>query len=175
MSRAPKPIDPTASPRHRFDFTLRQLRGRAGFSLQGFARRLGKSVSYLSAVELAEARCTGAFAANCERVLDAAGELLPLWVQADRDWDQVRSPSSPAAVELVKALTVAEERMRALAGELARLRRQVGALAITSEPAPTVARASGFDASGSYCPYGMECSRGGERSVLFEVEELACP
>src|SRR6266536_469164 len=54
MSRAPKPIDPTASPRHRFGFTLRQLRTQAGFSLQGFAQRLDKSVSYLSAVELAE-------------------------------------------------------------------------------------------------------------------------
>jgi len=175
MSRAPKPIDPAASPRHRFGFTLRQLRGRAGFSLQGFARRLGKSVSFLSAVELAEVRCTRAFVADCEQVLTAPGELLQLWVQADRDWDQMRSPSSPAAVEVVKALTVAEERMRALAAELARLRRQVGALAITSERVPTVAPAGGFDASGSCCPYGMECSRGGERSVLFEVEELACP
>jgi hypothetical protein len=43
MSRALKPIDPTVSPRHSFGFTLRQLRGRAGFSLQGFARRLGAS------------------------------------------------------------------------------------------------------------------------------------
>ncbi len=62
-------------------------------------------------------------------------------MQADRDWDQVRSPSSPVAVEVVKALAVAEERMRTLAADLARLRRQVGALAATSEPAPTVAPA----------------------------------
>ena len=129
MSRAPKPIDPTASARHRFGFTLRQLRGRAGFSLQGFARRLGKSASFLSAVELAQVRCTRAFAAECERLLGAPGELLPLWVQADRNWDEVRSPSSPAAVEVVKALAVAEEHLHALAADLARLRRQVGAFA----------------------------------------------
>jgi len=88
MSRAPKPIDPAASARHRFGFTLRQLRSRAGHSLQGFARRVGKSDSYLSAVELAEARCTRAFAGDCERLLDAPGELLPLWEQADREWDR---------------------------------------------------------------------------------------
>ncbi len=35
MSRAPKPIDPTVSPRHRFGFTLRD---QAGHSLQGFTR-----------------------------------------------------------------------------------------------------------------------------------------
>ncbi len=50
------------------------------------ARRLGKSDSYLSAVELAQARCTRAFAADCERLLGAPGELLPLWEAADRDW-----------------------------------------------------------------------------------------
>ncbi len=127
MSRAPKPIDPTVSPRHRFGFTLRELRGQAGHSLQGFACRLGKSVSYLSVVELAQVRCTRAFAADCEQLLGAPGQLLPLWVQADRDWDQVRSPSSPAAVEVVQALAVAEERMWALAADLARLRRRVGA------------------------------------------------
>ncbi len=99
MSRAPKPIDPAASPRHRFGFTLRQLRGQAGHSLQGFARRLGKSDSYLSAVELAEARCTRAFAADCERLLGAQGRLLGLWAAADRDWNQrARFRPPPGAV-----------------------------------------------------------------------------
>ena len=176
MSRAPKPIDPTASPRHRFGFTLRELRGRAGFSLQGFARRLGKSDSYLSAVELAEVRCTGAFAADCERVLGAPGELLPLWVQADHDWDELCSPSSPAAVELVKALTVVEERMRALAGELARLRRHVGALAVTeqaatttSEPGPSVAPAG---RSGERLPLAALVA-GQRRRLSLSLGELA--
>ena len=136
MSRAPKLIDPTASPRHRFGFTLRQLRTQAGFSLHGLAHRLGKSVSYLSAVELAEVRCTRAFAADCERILGGVpGRLLPLWELADRDWDELRSPSPPAAVEVVRALLAAERHMRTLARELARLRRHVGALPI--EPAPT--------------------------------------
>jgi hypothetical protein len=30
MSRAPKPIDPAVSPRHRFGYTLRALRGERG-------------------------------------------------------------------------------------------------------------------------------------------------
>ncbi len=112
MSRAPKPIDPTVSARHRFGFTLRELRGRAGHSLQGFARRLGRSTSYLSAVELAQVRCTKAFAADCERLLGARGRLLPLWELADRDWTQLtgkrgqhRSPASAGA----RAVTVAGE------------------------------------------------------------------
>jgi transcriptional regulator with XRE-family HTH domain len=88
MSRAPNPIDPTVSPRHRFGFMLRALRGQRGFSLQGFARRLGKSVSYLSAVELAQARCTAAFVADCERLLEAPGRLTALWAAANEDWDR---------------------------------------------------------------------------------------
>jgi transcriptional regulator with XRE-family HTH domain len=147
MSRAPKPIDPTASPRHRFGYALRQARTQEGFSLHGLAHRLGKSVSYLSAVELAEVRCTRTFAADCERILGAQGRLLALWQQADRDWDELRSPAPPPAVEVVKALLEAEERMRAIARELAGLRRHVGALPIietaltTSEPTLTIAPA----------------------------------
>ncbi len=99
MSRAPKPIDPAVSPRHRFGFTLRQLRGQAGYSLQGFARRLGRSDSYLSAVELAQARCTAVFAADCERLLRVEGRLMPLWVQAYRDWTRHTGHHAQAASE----------------------------------------------------------------------------
>jgi transcriptional regulator with XRE-family HTH domain len=88
MSRAPKPIDPDASAAHRFGFTLRSLRTQARYSLQGFARRLGKSDSYLSAVELAQARCTLAFAADCDRLQGASGRLVGLWAPADREWEQ---------------------------------------------------------------------------------------
>ncbi len=113
MSRAPKPIDPTVSPRHRFGFTLRELRGQAGHSLQGFARRVGKSDSYLSAVELAQVRCTWAFAADCERLLGAQGRLLPLWELADRDWTQRTGKRgqhrSPAASTGERAVTVVGE------------------------------------------------------------------
>jgi len=112
MSRAPKPIDPTVSARHRFGFTLRELRGRAGHSLQDFARRLGRSTSYLSAVELAQVRCTREFAADCDLLLGANGRLLGLWAAADRDWTQRtgkrgqhRSPASAGA----RAVTVAGE------------------------------------------------------------------
>lgn len=92
MSLAPKPIDPTASAAHLFGYTLRELRGQAGHSLQGFARRLGKSTSYLSAIELADARCTRAFAADCERLLGGKGRLVGLWVLANREWDQRTRP-----------------------------------------------------------------------------------
>jgi hypothetical protein len=61
---------------------------RARFSLKGFAKRPGKSVSYLSAVELAQARCTRAFMHDCERLLAASGWLAGLWEQANEDWDR---------------------------------------------------------------------------------------
>src|SRR5919198_1919528 len=96
MSRAPRQINPSESVRHLFAWTLRQTRTQAGHSLQGFARRLGKSDSYLAAVELAEARCTRTFAADCERVLGAPGALLPLWAAADRESGQRTRPSRPS-------------------------------------------------------------------------------
>ncbi len=89
MSRAPRHIDPSKSVRHLFAWTLRELRVQAGFSLQGFARRLGKSDSYLSAVELAESRCTREFAASCDELVEAGGKLLNLWIHADQDWDRI--------------------------------------------------------------------------------------
>jgi transcriptional regulator with XRE-family HTH domain len=99
MSRAPRQINPSQSVRHLFAWTLRQTRSQAGFSLQGFAKRLGKSDSYLSAVELAEARCTRAFAEACDRLLHAGGRLVNLWVHADVAWGQLahqRAPARPA-------------------------------------------------------------------------------
>jgi hypothetical protein len=99
MSRAPRQINPSQSVRHLFAWTLRQTRIQAGFGLQGFAKRLGKSDSYLSAVELAEARCTRAFAEACDGLLGAGGRLVNLWVHADVEWSQLthkRAPSRPA-------------------------------------------------------------------------------
>jgi transcriptional regulator with XRE-family HTH domain len=88
MSRPLRQIDPSESARHLFAWTLRNLRVQAGFSLQGFARRLGKSVSYLSEVEGAQVRCTREFAAACDALLNADNRLLDLWAAADRDWEQ---------------------------------------------------------------------------------------
>jgi len=65
---------------------LRKLRSEAGFSMQGFAKRLGKSDSYLSAVELAEARCTRTFAIACDQLLNAGDALVDLWARADQEW-----------------------------------------------------------------------------------------
>jgi tetratricopeptide (TPR) repeat protein/transcriptional regulator with XRE-family HTH domain len=89
MSRAPRRIDPNESVRHLFAWTLRETRTQAGFGLQGFAKRLGKSDSYLSAVELAEARCTREFAEVCDRLLDTGGRLMNLWVHADAAWSDL--------------------------------------------------------------------------------------
>ena len=101
MSRTPRQINPRESVRHLFAWTLRDLRTQAGFSLQGFAKRLGKSDSYLSAVELAQARCTRAFAQACDDLLGAGGRLVDLWLHADQDWDRLgrkeASPRRPAA------------------------------------------------------------------------------
>lgn len=101
MSRTPRQINPRESVRHLFAWTLRDLRTQAGFSLQGFAKRLGKSDSYLSAVELAQARCTRAFAQACDDLLSAGGRLVDLWAHADQDWDRLgrkdASPRRPAA------------------------------------------------------------------------------
>jgi len=95
MSRALRHIDPNESARHLFAWTLRQTRIQAGSSLQGFAKRLGKSDSYLSAVELAEARCTREFAQACDRLLDAGGRLVSLWVHANQEWDQIVHKGTP--------------------------------------------------------------------------------
>jgi transcriptional regulator with XRE-family HTH domain len=101
MSRTLRQINPSESVRHLFAWTLRELRVQAGSSLQGFAKRLGKSDSYLSAVELAEARCTRAFAEACDELLGAGGKLVNLWVHADVAWNQLArkdpSPRRPAA------------------------------------------------------------------------------
>jgi hypothetical protein len=97
MSRAPRRINPDESVRHLFAWTLRDTRTQAGFGLQGFAKRLGKSDSYLSAVELAEARCTREFAEACDRLLGAGGRLVNLWVHANAAWDQINRKRAPAA------------------------------------------------------------------------------
>ena len=89
MSRAPRQIDPNQSARHRFGWTLRRLRSQAGYSLQGFARRLGKSDSYLSAVELAQVRCTRTFAVACDELVNAGNQLLELWAAADSEWNRI--------------------------------------------------------------------------------------
>jgi len=89
MSRALRHINPNESVRHLFAWTLRETRCQAGFSLQGFAKRLGKSDSYLSAVELAEVRCTREFAEMCDRLLGTGGRLVGLWVHADAEWSQL--------------------------------------------------------------------------------------
>jgi len=89
MSRALRHINPNQSVRHLFAWTLRETRIQAGFSLQGFAKRLGKSDSYLSAVELAEVRCTREFAESCDRLLGIGGRLVNLWVHADAEWGQI--------------------------------------------------------------------------------------
>jgi TolB-like protein/tetratricopeptide (TPR) repeat protein/transcriptional regulator with XRE-family HTH domain len=89
MSRALRHIDPDESGRHLFAWTLRDLRVQAGFSLQGFAKRLGKSVSYLSAVELAQSRCTRQFAEACDRLLGDSGKLVGLWITANDEWDRL--------------------------------------------------------------------------------------
>src|SRR6266508_3093493 len=96
MSRALRHIDPNESVRHLFAWTLRETRIQAGFSLQGFARRLGKSDSYLSAVELAQARCTRTFAEACDGLLSSRGKLVELWVHADRDWDRIMDKGASA-------------------------------------------------------------------------------
>ncbi len=98
MSRTLRQINPSESVHHLFAWTLREQRVQAGFGLQGFAKRLGKSDSYLSAVELAEVRCTRAFAEACDELLDAQGKLVNLWVHADREWDQLaRKPQGAGA------------------------------------------------------------------------------
>jgi transcriptional regulator with XRE-family HTH domain len=97
MSRAPRRIDPNESVRHLFAWTLRETRAQAGFGLQGFAKRLGKSDSYLSAVELAEARCTREFAEACDRLLGAGGSLINLWVHADAAWTELTHKRTSAA------------------------------------------------------------------------------
>lgn len=89
MSRALRHINPNESVRHLFAWTLRETRTQAGFGLQGFARRLGKSDSYLSAVELAEVRCTREFAETCDRLLGTGNRLVSLWVHADAEWSQI--------------------------------------------------------------------------------------
>lgn len=96
MSRALRQIDPNKSVRHLFAWTLRDQRIQAGFSLQGFARRLGKSDSYLSAVELAQSRCTRQFAEACDQLLGNSGKLVKLWIKADQEWERrsSRRPSS---------------------------------------------------------------------------------
>jgi transcriptional regulator with XRE-family HTH domain len=96
MSRTPRRINPSQSVRHLFAWTLRETRTQEGFSLQGFAKRLGKSDSYLSAVELAESRCTRAFAETCDELLSTGGKLVSLWVHADAEWNQIarKDPSS---------------------------------------------------------------------------------
>ncbi len=114
MSRALRHIDPSQSGRHLFAWTLRDLRVQAGFSLQGFAKRLGKSVSYLSAVELAQSRCTRQFAEACDRLLGGSGKLIGLWVTANDEWDRMshkgasskRSGSHPHQVRADQAGSV---------------------------------------------------------------------
>jgi len=95
MSRTPRQINPRESVRHLFAWTLRDLRVQAGSSLQGFAKRLGKSDSYLSAVELAQARCARAFAQACDDLLGAGGRLIDLWVHADQEWDRLARKGAP--------------------------------------------------------------------------------
>jgi TolB-like protein/Flp pilus assembly protein TadD len=96
MSRALRHIDPSQSVRHLFAWTLRDRRIQAGFSLQGFAKRLGKSDSYLSAVELADSRCTRQFAEACDRLLGGGGKLLNLWVDADQEWERISHKGAPS-------------------------------------------------------------------------------
>ncbi len=96
MSRALRQIDPRKSVRHLFAWTLRDLRVRAGFSLQGFAKRLGKSDSYLSAVELAQSRCTRQFAEACDQLLGNTGKLVKLWIDADQEWGRLAQRGAPS-------------------------------------------------------------------------------
>jgi transcriptional regulator with XRE-family HTH domain len=116
VSRAPRQINPRESVRHLFAWTLRDLRTQAGSSLQGFAKRLGKSDSYLSAVELAQARSTRAFAQACDDLLGAEGRLVDLWVHADQDWDRLsrkdaslrRAPARPDPEPADQAVRIVE-------------------------------------------------------------------
>jgi hypothetical protein len=102
MSRALRRINPSESVRHLFAWTLRELRTQAGFSLQGFAKRLSKSDSYLSSVELAESRCTRSFAQDCDRLLAAQGKLINLWTQADAEWDLIARKPEPRGKSRVR-------------------------------------------------------------------------
>src|SRR6266545_2877859 len=94
MSRTPRRINPSQSVRHLFAWTLRETRTQEGFSLQGFAKRLGKSDSYLSAVELAQSRCTRQFAEGCDQLLGNSGRLVKLWIEADQEWERLSSRRS---------------------------------------------------------------------------------
>lgn len=166
MSRAPKVIDPAVSPRHRFGHALRTLRGRRGFSLQGFARRLGKSVSYLSAVELAQARCTRAFMGECERLLGAEGQLVGLWERADRDWERLRLRVAMATAE--PGMTVADVQAALRAAEAEAWDSEDGAVS------GVVAGTGGNGKGNGSGQAGIGKSDGVESGlVVVSVEELA--
>ena len=143
MSRAPRPLTPKQSVAHYFGWELRRQRQAAGYKLEAFARRVGKSASYVSQVELGEARCTAAFAAACDLVLQTGGLFSNLWPSVDREWERSAQDALPLddllplMVELLKMGGSDMER-RALLRLVAALGASASTSGLNAQPSPEV-------------------------------------
>jgi len=77
-----KPVNPDSSHEARLGAELRERRQDRGLTLQALGALIGFSPSYISEVERAKAPASATFIADCDRALEAQGELLDLCAAA---------------------------------------------------------------------------------------------
>jgi transcriptional regulator with XRE-family HTH domain len=94
--RPSTPLDPEASCAARLGYELRTCRQHEGLTLEDLAGRIGFTPQRISEVERAKATPSQPFIAACEDALHAAGKLLPLLPDAQRERDTARQTRADA-------------------------------------------------------------------------------
>jgi transcriptional regulator with XRE-family HTH domain len=92
-ARTPDPTPPSAV---WLGTALRRLRTREGLTQSGLSRRIGYDRSYIGAVERAAVRPSRELVERCDQALQADGELLTLWSQADPEASHPAPGAEPA-------------------------------------------------------------------------------
>ena len=94
MGRQRRVLTPDRSAVHRWGAQLRALRDERGLSLAGLSRQAQYDAGYLGRVERGDQFATLPVAQACDRVLDAGGELVRAWRDADRERRQAQGPGA---------------------------------------------------------------------------------
>src|SRR5690349_17586874 len=97
MGRKRRVLTPDRSAVHRWGAQLRALRDERGLSLAGLSRLAQYDAGYLGRVERGDQLATLPVAQACDRVLDAGGDLVRLWRDADRERRQAEQSGAAGA------------------------------------------------------------------------------
>ena len=97
MGRQRRVLTPDRSAVHRWGAQLRALRDERGLSLAALSRLAQYDAGYLGRVERGDQFATLPVAQACDRVLDAGGDLVRTWRDADRERRQAEQPGAAGA------------------------------------------------------------------------------